>query len=161
MITEISIELVESYSCQFCGRVFNSKEQHSIEIGFYPVCSQRCLFLQIFNFIKRCEFDDKTLLNMQQIAENKEKIKDFSRQSAIYSICKYMLKEDLANIKLLNSFRQELSKLRQELSTSTLRQTPTCMKYKGLSKSCLTHDVLKNSILSKVFVKNGGISKWF
>ena len=160
MIT-LSVEPSNCYSCQNCGKVFESKQEEKVELGFYPVCSNKCEFLVIYNFIKRCQFNDETLMKLQQIAENKENIEDFKPSSAIYSISKYCKKNDLANIKHIKPFGQALSKLRQELSIWTSGQAFVCMKYTQCPSPCPKLEILQNETLSKVFDKKGGIAKWF
>lgn len=164
MITEITPQIFNTYSCQYveCQKTFNSSKEEIIQPGFYPVCSSICGFRMIYNFIKNQLFEDQTLLEMQQIAEKKGKILNFKRNDALYSIAKFYSKRGLSNITFILGIRQPLSNDLTLSNDLPIDKTQSSIYIddvsNGLSNGCQFD---KHPSCQIILQKLGGLKKWF
>ena len=86
------------YTCQGCFREFSTQKEFIIEPFLSPVCSKKCEFIVIYNWVENMNYSDETLELMQRIVENKDKIEEFNRRKAILSISKHYQKVGLQGI---------------------------------------------------------------
>lgn len=164
MIRDITPKEIEIwYSCQnnSCGQIFRLKNAARIDVGFYPVCSSKCGFKVIYNFLKKNEFEDKILLEMQLIAEKKEEIKEFSRQNALYSIAKYYSKIGLSKIKFILGTGQGFVQMDKSLTSGQMDKLNPPYIIGGCPLSCPNPIKNTESSLVPSFAKKGELSKWF
>lgn len=48
----LDVELIDSYSCQFCGKVFRSIKEFYVIQSIQPVCSYKCKFNVVYRILK-------------------------------------------------------------------------------------------------------------
>lgn len=152
--------LVYSYDCQSCGLPFASKEgELLIEPLIYPFCSQKCGFRVVYHFLERNAFDNKLLEFLQCLVEKKEKIIEFSKNKALFSISKYFIKMGLSNIKPTSTIRHRQETFDKGLVALDIRQENPLYVNRGVVE-CLSKSEpsLTKSDLSK---SKGGLSRWF
>jgi len=158
---EKGVILLNEYTCQGCQQLFKTKEDYKIEWGFWPVCSKRCEFKVIYNFIKKQDFDDNTLLEMWKIATKNDNIEELDKKSALFDISRFYVKQGLANIKFIIGSGQTIVQRDKELTSGTSGQETPPYIYKGVVH-CPVPTFLEGTpdTLSHHLTKNG-LSKWF
>lgn len=151
----------QTYSCQNCGRWFESGQDHKIEVGFCPVCSNKCGFMIIYNFIKKQRFDDETLNLMLKNIGKEQKTTSFKRNDALYEIAKFYNSKGLSNIKFVLGKGQAFVPMDKNLSEGTKGQDIPPYIIGGMSQS-LSHVLPngQNRVLSH-HSKKGDLTKWF
>jgi hypothetical protein len=104
---EIPIILKDEYTCQNCGLDFRSSPQE-IEVGFSPVCSQKCTFQKVFSIIKNMEIDKEMLEFYYGWLELGSKNIEMNRKNIDFQLSKYFLKlKDKGKFIILGSNRIE------------------------------------------------------
>ncbi len=150
---------INYYSCQNCGKEFKLKEETTIDIDFYPVCSNRCEFMIIYKWIKILDYSDKNLLVMLQNIKKKAISSPFNRQDAIFSISKYYVKLGLSNVKVLLTLDIDKNNETRRVSSATLDKKTPLSYNKGLSNDLSNHFVKNKN--NKCQKKKEVIEKWF
>lgn len=157
---EISFKIQNSYTCQFCQRSFLTSQDYVIEEGFFPVCSSKCGFRLIFNFIKKQEFSDEILLKMSEdLPKNKEN-SVFNRQNVIFELSKYYLNKGLSNIKFLLGKGQSIVPRDKNLSKGQRDNIFVCIYYTQCPLSCPIIDSENMGQALSHPIKRG-LEKWF
>lgn len=80
------LQVKNFYTCQFCGKEFESKAYEYIQVGVSPVCSYRCNFNVVYRIIKK--------YNPEQIEFLKDYFKvNLSDNQLYFELTKRIIKE--------------------------------------------------------------------
>lgn len=101
LVREMTSQIVNWYSCQHCGCLFESPETDIVP-NLYPVCSSSCKFRILYFWINLLS-NDETLSLMHQIVLKNPKNYEFKRNQALFDITKRYAKHNLSSIKILLS----------------------------------------------------------
>lgn len=168
-IKEIPIKINNYYTCQYCKKDFIINESKKIEEDISPVCSSRCSFMIVFNYINNQAYSDENLKIMQGIIENKDEILDFSRKNAIFIITKYYMKMGFPNIKFIGQWDKINKDETKNLSNPDKRWDKMIGQHTprgGVSNVPLSQHILEgvdslSNHFDKKVKKKENLIKWF
>ncbi len=149
---------LNTYNCQGCFQDFKTDQKYIIEIEFYPVCSKRCEFKVIYRWIKLLSISDENLEFMQKTIEKKDKIIEFNRQKAIFSITKHYANIGLANIKVMGQWDRTKKEGTKKGMMGQWDITSPPIEYRGMSHG-MSHPYSKPCPITKT--KSKVLKKWF
>jgi hypothetical protein len=108
------------YTCQFCGKDFETPKEEYINLGFNPVCSNRCKFRLIFNLFKKFNLSKENLL---VLAKNNDVKLDYSKEKDFEpNFLTFELTKKVINKVHLPTIKDDLLKLVQVLVQKKLVQ---------------------------------------
>lgn len=155
-------EIKNYYSCQFCGLIFISIKEETIEKNIYPVCCSRCNFMIVYTTIKNIGFNDEILEFMQKRIEKKEKIIDFKRQQAIFIITKFYLRKGLASINIIGTLDKDKVETDKKSDNGTMGQEFPPYRIGGIVPVPVPSFSNQSNLVScPIKDSKGGLKKWF
>lgn len=157
------IEVVpkNTYTCQGCLKEFKTMQEYHIEPSVYPVCSKRCEYKVIYRLISWCRYEDKTLELMQKIVEKKDKIEQFSRQKAIFSITKHYAKIGLASIKWIGTRDRTRNEGTKKRTKGQRDKNSPPIEYRGIVPCPVPSFSPSFKSVLVPSSKSGGLKEWF
>jgi DNA-directed RNA polymerase subunit RPC12/RpoP len=98
----VDLKIKNFYSCQFCGKVFESPKEFKINPGVYPNCCTRCDFKVLFRIIKNLGYSEENLRVCLDFLKIKPKYTEENKLElnfAYFELTKYFIKKiDLSSI---------------------------------------------------------------
>ena len=144
------------YSCQLCGKEFESNEEYNIIPGEAPICSNRCVFKKYYRIF--ADFDIKELV----VVANSLKMTNFSivnKNSLVFDITKKYKKDSLTTI---NSNRQidiDKNKWTRSCPYRQIDKKNPPMNIGGCLFVCpKLPEVQENNLVHN---SKGGLTQWF
>lgn len=157
----IEVKITPIYSCQYCGKEFESSKDFVISPNFYPVCSHKCGFNVIYQFIKKQEFSSEMLEFMAKKAGFSSKTGEFNRQKAIFAISKFYKNRGLSTLKFILGKGQTSVPMDKNLSKGQRDNNCVCIYTHNVP--CLvplnSEGQKSNLVPSGDF--EGGLNQWF
>lgn len=88
LLKEKEVKIIPSYRCSNCQKEFKIL----IDINYPFLCGSNCRFIWNHRIIKNLNISDSNLEKLQCLLEGVQKINNFTRSKAMYSIAKHLNK---------------------------------------------------------------------